>query len=434
MGVGIIASSVVESAITDVLMEPFNNYTDAPWTLNGSPPIVAGRTGTAASFTGASTRADYVLGAHENATVTVGFAWRTNTTSTTQRHVLQMFSDDNATQHNRLLYNGTTSQSFTLELGAAVAVLGTTTTGLVPVNTWAYLELQIFLHDTAGTVVFRVNGTERLNLTGLDTRNFGVKTVYDTIRIGPLAAGHTSLYDDLYITVGAGAPFKGDITIGAYDPLTAIPWQTVFWASDPAVTPPADGATITAWNQPGSYTVDEWSNDGTPTFIASWTNGKPAVDYGQGDRLKASFAAAATQNVSVAVVGETTTSESDLCDDANLDGANKRLMIDRVGTAWRLYRGSLISSGAVANATPHLFIARYNGTAGGDYLKVDGTQVIGPTATGTQTNSRIAIGSAATNALHVQSKVAFCGVITRDLTTAEQADLRTWSQSYYGTP
>jgi len=90
--------------------------------------------------------------------------------------------------------------------------LGVTVGGLYTTTTWAYVEVQARLHDTAGSVIIRINGVERLNLTGLDTRNGGTKTVFDTVHLGWLQfAGH--VYDDMYVATGADETFRGDMAI-----------------------------------------------------------------------------------------------------------------------------------------------------------------------------------------------------------------------------
>src|SRR4051812_2753615 len=66
---------------------------------------------------------------------------------------------------------------------------------------------------------------------------------------------------------------------GPTDPFTIAPWVAAFWAEDPAITtPPADGALMpTTWNQPGTYTVVEWTRVASPTFQTNWRNGHPAL-------------------------------------------------------------------------------------------------------------------------------------------------------------
>lgn len=208
---GIMASSVVLPSGVDVLLEPFDNYTFAPWTVTGTATIVAGRTGNAAQAGGSTARADYNIAAPGQAdTLTVGFAWRRTDAITNQRDILGLWSDSGATRHNRITYQpGITQLSVTRD----TTPLASNSTITMATNTWYYIECQIRLHDTAGTAIVRIDGTEVINAAALDTKNAGTKTVYDQIRIGAVAAGATGQYDDLYVTAGAGAPFQGDHTI-----------------------------------------------------------------------------------------------------------------------------------------------------------------------------------------------------------------------------
>ena len=220
---------------------------------------------------------------------------------------------------------------------------------------------------------------------------------------------------------------------GTFDPLTAIPWSAAFWAEDPAVTAPANGAVLpTTWNQPGSYTTGEWVRVGSPTFISSWTGGKPAVNFAQGHRLTADFSASLVASITFVIVGETTTTESDLTDSADTfaGSGTRRMVFDRVGGLWRVYRGNSVSA-ATGNASPHLFIVRcFND--GADSVTVDGTAVLSAQSFGNNTSVGVGLGSTDTNTDHVTSKLAFFGIVTGELTTLQRSDLLTWAQSHYG--
>ncbi len=209
--VGVMASSV-NILGTDVLLEPFDNLT--AWTSLGAPSIQAtGRTGNCLQCAGATARVDYLLASNANAYVTTGFAWQTLTTSTAQRVVAELWSGSNTQPQVRLLYNGTTAQTFTVYRGTGTTnPLGTSSGVTVAVNTWAYIELQARLHDTLGSIEMRINGTTVINLTGIDTLT-NTDTTFDALHLTTALGGLTSRWDDLYITVGPGATFKGSITI-----------------------------------------------------------------------------------------------------------------------------------------------------------------------------------------------------------------------------
>jgi hypothetical protein len=203
------ASGVVVASGTDVLFEPFANFTFAPWTLAGTPTIVAGRNGTGAQFAGSSAIATYTIPSlSESDTVTVGFAWRA-TSIAVNPNIMRLSSDAAATFHDTLVVLGTGALRF--NRGTSTP-LDTSAAGLITTATWYYIEVQAKLHDTAGTATVRLNGTPVIALTGIDTKNAGTKTVFDSVAL--VGAGSTTqLFDDLYITTGAGATFKGDITV-----------------------------------------------------------------------------------------------------------------------------------------------------------------------------------------------------------------------------
>jgi len=194
----------------DALLEPFNNVT--AWvrtTGTADAQIVTGRTGTAAGYANLAGSMGYNLAAGaQSDTIIVGFAYRPNPLATTAI-VVGLWSDSGATQHTSLATNANGSVSV---IRGASSVLATSAAGVIVANTWQYIELQFKLADTGGTAVVRVGGTPVINATGLDTRNAGTKAVYDQVRIvgNP---GENRQFDDLYISYGASATFKGNTVI-----------------------------------------------------------------------------------------------------------------------------------------------------------------------------------------------------------------------------
>lgn len=205
------AVHIATAACTDVLAEPFNNLT--AWTPSApAPDIVAGRTGNAVelNFTGA--RADYLIATpNQSDTVTVGFAYRAPTLTASNRYICEYYSDSNATFHCALRLDGSTGQLNFYRGGATI--VASSATGLIAVNTWYYLEVQVKLHDTAGFVIVRRNGTDVINATALDTKNSGTKTVFDAFHVYMGVISNKAQYDDLYLSTGSGCTFKGDHTI-----------------------------------------------------------------------------------------------------------------------------------------------------------------------------------------------------------------------------
>lgn len=211
--IGVMASAVVIAAGTDVLLEPFNNLT--AWTGGTGGSIVAGgRTGNAVEFTAFSggERSYTIPTGDQSDTVTVGFAWRPSSINQSEYTIMAVRSDAGATDHDALRIDSANTLKV---LRGTSSPVGTSAAGVIPTAAiWYYIELQVKLHDTLGTVEVRVNGTPVIATTGQDTKSGGTKTVFDTVRLVPQGFNSSIVrFDDLYVTTGAGAPFKGSITI-----------------------------------------------------------------------------------------------------------------------------------------------------------------------------------------------------------------------------
>jgi hypothetical protein len=74
--------------------------------------------------------------------------------------------------------------------------------------------------DTVGEVHVRLNGVAVLDLTGLDTKNAGTKTVIDAIGYPCGTSQTTTWVDDLYVVTGTGSPndFLGDSVVATVYP------------------------------------------------------------------------------------------------------------------------------------------------------------------------------------------------------------------------
>lgn len=146
----------------------------------------------------------------------VGFAFYM-TANDGVRECATMWGDSGVTEHMTLrpmtngalaLYRGTTTQ---------VAV---TAGGLIPLNTWVYIEFSTTISDTVGVAKVRLNGTEVLSFTG-DTRNGGTNQTIDMVGLYYNGAGSWR-FDDYYISDDTGpAPwndFLGDVRVVTLSP------------------------------------------------------------------------------------------------------------------------------------------------------------------------------------------------------------------------
>ena len=193
-------------------VEAFNNL--SLWSsISGTWTHPAGRTGTCVQQTSSGNATYLFPAAYQQSTVIVGFAYRVNSLSASQL-LCTLRSDTGATSHVSLLVN--ISGAIEVRRGTSGGtLLGATPAGVVPLNTWVYVEVQATLSDTNGLVAIRVNGTQQLRLAGIDTKNAGTKTVFDALLLAGLAGGVTNQWDDMYIIAGTDEMFQGSIAVTA---------------------------------------------------------------------------------------------------------------------------------------------------------------------------------------------------------------------------
>jgi hypothetical protein len=163
-----------------------------------------------------------------DATVIVGAALQWDTSNGTSTMAMSFNSDNTSTVHVTVYLN-TASGVLNVYRGtnATGTLLGTVTLSgtAMLLNTWNYWEFKCVLSDTVGEVHVRVNSTAVLDLTGLDTKNGGTKTVIDSIVLpggyGSAGAQTPIVYsDDLYVVTGTGAPndYLGDCKVSTIYP------------------------------------------------------------------------------------------------------------------------------------------------------------------------------------------------------------------------
>lgn len=199
--------------VTDVLSEPFNNL--SAWVTAGAtaPSIVAGRNGNAVDLFASTTSITYTIPSlAESYFVTVGFAIKPGSNLAIS-DFLFFRSDAAATDHIRIRCGSDGSLSVN-RAGVASAFPATPVNTLIS-GTWSYIEVQVLLHDTAGSVTIRKDGIEIGTLVDSDTKNAGTKTTIDSIRLAGIGNGTGShpLVDDLRIRTGTLADFLGDVVV-----------------------------------------------------------------------------------------------------------------------------------------------------------------------------------------------------------------------------
>ena len=369
---GIMASAVnISSGVcTDVLAEPFNSF--ANWSNQGAT-IVAGRNGTAAQGTTATNNPSYnIPSAGQSDVVTMGFAWRfTDAAPTSQRSILRLHSDFGALNHNRLLY---TPSATTLSFTRATTVIGQNTAVTMTQNTWYYIEVQCKLHDTTGFVIVRIDGTEVINATGLDTKSAGTKTVYDQIELGPITSGCTHQYDDFYLSTGAGCSFQGDHAI----------------TSTKLIDEPFNNLAANAWTNTGGIPVAARNGAGL-SVTGSTTNAYYSIVSGvQSDTLTVGFAwryddvGAGTQRDTIRFLGDAGATVHNGLLVMPSSGGTGRVAVYRATTSTILAQN--LALGIFARSTWYYFEVqiKLHDTTGYVIVRLNGTQIINATGLDTK--------------------------------------------------
>jgi len=84
--------------------------------------------------------------------------------------------------------------------------LTTNNDALLTSNTWAYIEMKVYCHPTAGTCNVYVDGTEVISYTGnTQHRSYNESTTYSAVYLSARTTyGKEHHFDDLYIADGSG--------------------------------------------------------------------------------------------------------------------------------------------------------------------------------------------------------------------------------------
>jgi hypothetical protein len=147
--------------------------------------------------------------ADEHATLIAGMALRWgNSAPFAETELFTFKSDAGATTHVTVTINadGKIRAYRGLRTGT---LLGTSTINTImrTTGTWYYAEAKATLSDGGGSVEVKIDGTTVLALSGVDTKNGGTKTVFDSMMIsfGQGGSGAEALCCDVYICNAAGS-------------------------------------------------------------------------------------------------------------------------------------------------------------------------------------------------------------------------------------
>jgi hypothetical protein len=124
----------------------------------------------------------------------------------------------------RLLDTAGSSQTFVFALMAtgqlqAIGGVSVASTWVASTGVWYYVECRVTLHDTAGSVEVRVDGTPVINSTGIDTK----QSATGGYAVCELSGAITADIDDLYMCDTTGTynkDFLGDCRVESIFPQT----------------------------------------------------------------------------------------------------------------------------------------------------------------------------------------------------------------------
>jgi hypothetical protein len=161
------------------------------WPTAASGTLVTGRfgTGQAANLTGAST--DWItptFTALSSFTFEAGFMVVAGTTGSI------IFFREGATNHVDLTWEA----DGTIRAKRNGTLLGSSAGGAFTVGSWYSLQVEVVISDTVGRVTIYLDGVQKLNLTGLDTKNGGTGVV-DRIYFSGGSGSIGGRYDDMLV-------------------------------------------------------------------------------------------------------------------------------------------------------------------------------------------------------------------------------------------
>lgn len=213
-----------------------NDYNLGKYDVGTPESITTGRFGgQCARFTGSGSMLKLFV-PQEDDEIILGFgAYFENLTNdnSTNAQMVRFLSDAGVTVH----------LSFTVDATGVVRIrrgggngteLGASVAGVITLNTWHYVEIRAILSDTVGEVEVYVDGVQRINQTGLDTKNAGTKVVFDGVSFGRVVSTAWRV-DDIYILNTQGAvnnDFLGECKVVASLPIADA---TVQWDSEPSL-------------------------------------------------------------------------------------------------------------------------------------------------------------------------------------------------------
>jgi hypothetical protein len=227
------------------------------------------------------------------------------------------------------------------------------------------------------------------------------------------------------------------IAAGGFDPLTAITWAAVYWASDPSWSNPGDGNAIVTWRDASAGARDLAPAANAPTFRASVANlnNQPAVEFdGTNDYLITGSSVSVSQPFTIIGIADSFTPSSDgrfVCNRANNNVQTYRQVLT---TGYTMFAGtSEISAGTLATSGGAMFAWVFNGASS---KIINGATVNNVATPGANALAGVILGArigGGTPNFFAAFKAAFVGVYSGDITAnGNWSGFKTWANTLYG--
>lgn len=147
-----------------------------------------------------------------SSTVVTGHAFRVNSLGNDALAIVAYFE----AASNHVGWNVTATGAIQV-VRNNTTVLGTSSAGVIAVDTWYYVEFKASISDSVGTYEVRVNGVSVLSGSSADTRTSGANGRIEGIQISGVTSKQYR-FDDLYILDTTGSvnnDFLGDLRVSA---------------------------------------------------------------------------------------------------------------------------------------------------------------------------------------------------------------------------
>ncbi len=160
-------------------------------------------------------------------TVVTSFGYKVQTTGTcptTSFPILLFQKGSDSSTDQQFVITRTSADALEIRDHSGGSVLASSSDGVVSVGTYQYWEIKAYCHDTNGYVVIKIDGTEVINATGINTQYSGTGAFnYLHFRNYNNDSNRDTFIDDFILMDNSGTSFndfQGDLAIVGHLPDT----------------------------------------------------------------------------------------------------------------------------------------------------------------------------------------------------------------------